>query len=47
MVRLMARFGHWFGDSLAHAFGNPREDRHQPPAIGVQPYTGERARHGR
>ncbi len=48
MTRLMALFGHWFGSSLAHAFGNPREEQqHLPPAIGVQPYTGEIARHRR
>jgi hypothetical protein len=48
MTRLMALFGHWFGSSLVHAFGNPREEQqHLPPAIGVQPYTGEIARHRR
>ena len=47
MTRLMALFGRWFGSSLAHAFGNPREGQHQPPPIGVQPYTGVIARHGR
>ena len=48
MIRLLAQFGRWFGGSLAHAFGNPREEQqHLPPAIGVQPYTGETPRHGR
>ena len=46
MTRLMALFGRWFGSALTHAFGNPREEQqHQPPAVGVQPYTGEIARH--
>ena len=48
MTRLMALFGRWFGVSLAHAFGNPREEQqHLPPLIGVQPYSGERSRHRR
>ncbi len=46
MARLITQFSRWFGRSLAHAFGNPRDAQlHQPPAIGVQPYTGEIARH--
>jgi hypothetical protein len=48
MTRLMALFGRWFGVSLAHAFGNPREEQqHLPPPIGVQPYSGESSRHRR
>lgn len=48
MTRMMALFGRWFGSSLVHAFGNPMEERqHLPPPIGVQPYTGVIARHGR
>ena len=48
MTRLIALFGSWFGVSLAHAFGNPREEQqHLPPLIGIQPYSGERSRHGR
>ncbi|MEY4839303.1 MAG: hypothetical protein RLZZ374_211 [Cyanobacteriota bacterium] len=48
MIRLLAQFGHWFGGSLAHAFGNPREEQqYLPPPIGVQPYMGERSRRGR
>jgi hypothetical protein len=34
-------------EALNHAFGNPREEAaFMPPAIGVQPYTGIRRRHG-
>jgi hypothetical protein len=30
---------HWFGETLGHALGNPREEKlHQPPPIGEQPY---------
>ena len=47
MTRLITLFGHWFGSSLAHAFGNPREEQHLPPPIGVQPYTGDIVRHRR
>ncbi|MEB3200684.1 MAG: hypothetical protein VKK62_09190 [Synechococcaceae cyanobacterium] len=33
-------FGPWLAEMLNHAFGNPREEAaHQPPAVGVQPYT--------
>ena len=29
----------WFGETLAHAIGNPREEKmHLPPPIGVQPF---------
>ncbi len=29
----------WFGDTLSHAIGNPREEKmHLPPPIGAQPY---------
>ena len=32
-------FAGWIGDSLAHAFGNPREEQaNLPPNVGVQPY---------
>jgi hypothetical protein len=41
------RFGIWMAEALNHAFGNPREEAaFMPPAIGVQPYTGIRRRHG-
>ena len=41
------RFGTWMAEAVNHAFGNPREEAaHQPPAVGVQPYTGVRRRRG-
>ena len=37
--KLMAALTSWFGTSVAHAFGDPRQDRLQrPPNVGVQPY---------
>ena len=37
--KLMAALTSWFGTSVAHAFGDPRQDRLQrPPNLGVQPY---------
>lgn len=33
-------FGMWLAEMLGHAFGNPREEAaHQPPLVGVQPYS--------
>ena len=32
-------FAAWIGDSIGHAFGDPREEHaHLPPNVGVQPY---------
>ena len=29
----------WFGETLSHAIGNPREEKmHMPPPIGEQPF---------
>jgi|MDSW01.2.fsa_nt_gb hypothetical protein len=29
----------WFGETLSHAIGNPREEKmHLPPPIGEQPF---------
>lgn len=36
----LAGFGDWLAEMLNHAFGNPREEAaHQPPLVGVQPYS--------
>jgi hypothetical protein len=35
----LAAFAVWIGDSIGHAFGNPREEQaHLPPNVGFQPY---------
>ena len=35
----LRQFAGWIGDSIGHAFGNPREEQaHLPPNVGVQPY---------
>jgi hypothetical protein len=35
-------FSGWIGDSLDHAFGNPREEQaNLPPNVGVQPYRDD------
>ena len=35
-------FSGWIGDSLDHAFGNPREEQaNLPPNLGVQPYRDQ------
>ena len=32
-------FARWIGDSIGHAFGDPREEHATlPPNVGVQPY---------
>jgi hypothetical protein len=42
MDTLMAALNRWFGTSIGHAFGNPREERLlQPPNVGVQPYRDQ------
>ena len=33
-------FLNWLSEMVSHALGNPREEsQHQPPAVGMQPYT--------
>ena len=40
---LLQRIGHWLAETLNHAWGNPAEEaQHQPPSIGVQPYSDSR-----
>ncbi|MEB3208350.1 MAG: hypothetical protein VKK63_05500 [Synechococcus sp.] len=35
----LRRFAALIGDSVSHAFGDPREEHaHLPPNVGVQPY---------
>jgi hypothetical protein len=35
-------FARWIGDSIGHAFGNPREEHATlPPNVGVQPYRDQ------
>jgi hypothetical protein len=44
---LAVRFGTWLADALNHAFGNPREEAlHQPPLVGIQPYSDRPLRRG-
>jgi hypothetical protein len=42
---LLQRVGHWLSETINHAWGNPGEEAlHQPPAIGVQPFSEPRHR---
>ena len=35
-------FAGWIGDSIGHAFGNPREEQaNLPPNVGVQPFRDD------
>jgi hypothetical protein len=39
MANLFRTAQAWWGEALAHAFGNPREEKaHQPPHVGPQPF---------
>jgi hypothetical protein len=39
---LLQRLSQWLADTINHAWGNPGEEaQHRPPAIGVQPFSGE------
>ena len=42
MATVLETFVSWFGEAIAHAFGDPREEHSfLPPAIGFQPFTGD------
>jgi hypothetical protein len=44
----LQRIRHWLAETINHAWGNPAEEaQHRPPAIGVQPYSGDSARRRR
>jgi hypothetical protein len=47
LLRSLDGFGSWLADTLNHCFGNPMEEAaHQPPLVGVQPYSDRpRRRH--
>jgi hypothetical protein len=39
MTNLFQAARDWWGEAMAHAFGNPREDKaHLPPHVGPQPF---------
>ena len=39
----LQRLSHWLAETINHAWGNPGEEaQHRPPAIGEQPYSGDR-----
>ncbi len=39
MANLLNSARAWWGEAMAHAFGNPREEKaHLPPLVGVQPF---------
>jgi hypothetical protein len=41
MQHLFQSFSRWLSEAIAHALGNPREEKeHLPPSVGVQPFTG-------
>ncbi|KEF41506.1 MAG: hypothetical protein ER33_10900 [Cyanobium sp. CACIAM 14] len=45
---LAQRFGEWLAETINHAWGNPAEEAlHRPPAIGVQPFSGDTRRRRR
>ncbi|MDM7953923.1 MAG: hypothetical protein QUV07_12020 [Cyanobium sp. CZS 25K] len=47
-VSPLERLRLWLVDTINHAWGNPGEEaEHQPPAIGVQPFSGEPSPHRR
>ena len=44
----LAAMGRWWAEMVHHAFGDPRtDDRLQPPAVGVQPFSGSASRRRR
>ncbi len=38
MSIVMTRLRNWFGEALEYTMGKPSDVKHQPPAIGIQPY---------
>ncbi|MBW4530213.1 MAG: hypothetical protein KME02_05915 [Aphanothece saxicola GSE-SYN-MK-01-06B] len=45
---LLQRLSHWLAETINHAWGNPGEEaQHRPPAIGVQPFSGDTTRRRR
>jgi len=41
----LAGLGRWLAEMIHHAFGDPRQEaRLQPPAVGVQAFSGWRNR---
>ena len=48
MRELVLDLARWFSTGFDHVFGNPLEERlHQPPQVGVQPFSGTIRKRGR